>query len=752
MLVASFLAQARTSGISDVTEFFSYTVAGLSVAAILAVGASGLVLTYTTTGVFNFAHGAIGMLGGFAYWQLRFDWGWPAPLAIAVVLLVLAPLFGIFLEVVIFRGLQRTTDTIKLVVSVSLLFSIIGIANWIWEPASRPDAKFCEASERSLGCPFGRSFRIGEVPVTAHEVITVIVAIAVAVGLFVLLRLTRAGIAMRAAVDDRPLASLHGAHPDRSSMLAWAIGCSLAATSGILFVGTIALDATAISLLIVNAYAAAMIGRLRSLALTFVGALILGLADGYLKGYLPKLGNQYLSSEFVTAVPVIVLFVVLLILPSARLRAAGTLRSREIIPMPTRRGTLIFAASVVAMAALAIPLTTRSNTVTLTRVFAVGIVALSLVPLVGLAGQVSLCQWSLAGVGAVVMGHMGTNGSPIGIAAAIVVAALVGAVIALPTLRLSGIYLALATAAFAVFLDRWIFKLRPFDLPFVENPVALFSTGSISVERLKLFGYEFNTADRQLILCATAFAFAAIVVSWIRRSGMGRRLLAMKDSPAACATVGMNLTLTKLTVFMISAGIAGLGGALLGGQQQTTNPQDWQFASGLPVFMVGVVGGVARVGGALFAGISLVALSASPGWPLLRNISWWSNLSAVTPGFMGIGLGRNPNGAVADMREPFEPLGRSKVLLGGFLATLAAIYVFVVQAGVGAWWLILGGVAALLLFGQLASMRAKPSVEAAEAAGEPFPDIELEWLGIERPFAPEDVVELDKQLGLAEVQ
>ena len=102
---------------------------------------------------------------------------------------------------------------------------------------------------------------------------------------------TRSGIAMRAAVDDRPLAALHGARPDRSSMLAWAIGCSLAATSGILFVGTIELAAVPMSLLIVNAYAAAMIGRLRSLPLTFLGALILGLLTGYSAG-LPRREEQ----------------------------------------------------------------------------------------------------------------------------------------------------------------------------------------------------------------------------------------------------------------------------------------------------------------------------------------------------------------------------------------------------------------------------------------------------------------------------
>ena len=184
------------------------------------------------------------------------------------------------------------------------------------------------------------------------------------------------------------------------------------------------------------------------------------------------------------------------------------------------------------------------------------------------------------------------------------------ALIALPTLRLSGIYLALATAAFAVFLDRWIFGLEAFNLPFTDVKIAIFGTGSLSVARLQLFGYAFDTEYRQLMLLATAFGLVAIFVAWLRRSPFGRRLLAMKDSPAACATVGMNLMFTKLAVFAISAGIAGLGGALIGGLQRSTNSQNWEFASGLPIFMVAVVGGIARIGGPLFAGISLATLAA----------------------------------------------------------------------------------------------------------------------------------------------
>ena len=115
-------------------------------------------------------------------------------------LLVLGPLFGAFLEVAIFRGLQGTTDTVKLVVTVSLLFSMIGIANWIWNPTEAHNAtKFFNTT---------RPYFIGDVPITRHELITIIVAVLVAIGLRYLLYHTRAGIAMRAAVDDRPLAAL----------------------------------------------------------------------------------------------------------------------------------------------------------------------------------------------------------------------------------------------------------------------------------------------------------------------------------------------------------------------------------------------------------------------------------------------------------------------------------------------------------------------------------------------------------------
>ena len=148
-------------------ELLSFTILGIVAAAIYAVAASGLVVTYTTSGIFNFAHGAIGMLGAFTYWQLAVKWGWPTPIAIAFVLLVLAPAFGWFIDRVIMRGLEGTSEVTKIVVSVGLMFGLIALAPIIWSPKENRKVQ-----------PFfaGRKFPIGEVNVTYHQVVIILVA------------------------------------------------------------------------------------------------------------------------------------------------------------------------------------------------------------------------------------------------------------------------------------------------------------------------------------------------------------------------------------------------------------------------------------------------------------------------------------------------------------------------------------------------------------------------------------------------
>ncbi|MCZ7537035.1 MAG: ABC transporter permease [Acidimicrobiia bacterium] len=716
-------------------KLLTFSITGLSLAAIYAIGASGLVLTYTTTGIFNFAHGAIGMIGAFAYWQLRFDWGWPAPIALAVVLVVMAPLFGVFLEAVIMRSLEGTSDATKLVVSISLLSGLIGLANWIWQPGvQRPTSRFFQGSK----------FTVFGVFVSWHEATALLLAVGVALALRFLLHRTGIGIAMRAAVDDRDLAMLNGARPNRGSMLAWALGCSLAALSGILFVGTLGLEAGVLALLIVNAYAAAIVGRLRSLPLTFVGALILGLGEAYWQGY--RADVSFLSgsnlSTFGSAIPVMILFAVLLVLPNPRLKGRAA-RSREFFAAPSRGAALAFSGVMVVGAYVISGFMTRAHQIDLAEAFAFAIIALSFVPLVGMAGRVSLCQLSFAGIGAVTMAHLGNENSLRGLVAAVVITAAVGALVALPALRLSGIYLALATAAFAVALDRWVFQLRSFEV-FGLFPVKFFEAGSVSVNRVEVGGISTASPRAQAMLLSIVFALLALFVTWIRRNAFGRRLLALKESEAACATFGMNLTLAKLTVFALAAGIAGLGGALYGGLLQSVNPGHFSFVTGLPVFMLAVVGGIGSVGGALNAGIGLATLAVIPNLiPALEKVM------PVMPGLVGIGLGRNPSGGVQKMTEAFAPVRRSPRALLALTGALALLTVLRSIDVIGNWPYVLLAMAVAfaspLVATTLGGRGSDPA--AGEGAGEDGEPIALEWVGLLRPFTDDDRKSMDLSLG-----
>ena len=118
-------------------EFLQYTILGLVIGGVYGIAASGLVVTYTTSGIFNFAHGAIAMLGAFTYWQLRWGWGWPAPLALLIVLGVLAPAMGAILYQAIMKNLRGTSEVTKIVVPVGVMLGLLALATWIWNPTPR---------------------------------------------------------------------------------------------------------------------------------------------------------------------------------------------------------------------------------------------------------------------------------------------------------------------------------------------------------------------------------------------------------------------------------------------------------------------------------------------------------------------------------------------------------------------------------------------------------------------------------------
>ena len=114
-------------------EFVSFVVAGVVTGSIYAVTASGLVVTYKSTGVFNFAHGAVGMLMAYLYWQLWQGWGWNPVLSLAVVLLVIAPLFALAVERVLMRPLYGAALSTMIVVTLGLFLVLYGLVSTLWD-------------------------------------------------------------------------------------------------------------------------------------------------------------------------------------------------------------------------------------------------------------------------------------------------------------------------------------------------------------------------------------------------------------------------------------------------------------------------------------------------------------------------------------------------------------------------------------------------------------------------------------------
>ncbi len=626
-------------------KFLIFTIAGLSTAAIYAIAASGLVVTYTTSGVFNFAHGAFSMMAAFTFWQVHVAWGVPLIPAVILVVFVIGPLFGAVVERVIMRGIEGTTDVVKIVVTISLMVALLGLANVIWEPnVARAVPAFFE----------GKTVELFGVIVSYQRLMTMAVAIAVAVGLRLVFTRTRLGIAMRAVVDDRSLLQLNGGRPGRTSMLAWAIGAGMAAISGVLIASEQTLSATSLTLLFINAYAVAVVGRLRSLPGAFLGAVILGLAQSYAIGYIPQdamIGPVSLQS-LQLAIPAIMLFVVMVLQPQDRLRAHGVSRRTSASKAPSQQLGLIGGAVFVAVVAAIGSLVAAPDLNLVLNGFFTAIVVLSLVPLTGYAGQISLAQLTFTGIGAVAMATWGANGEPWAVLLAVGACAIVGGLIAFPALRLSGIYLALATAAFAMFCSAMFF-----------NQVDVMPGGNRQVPRLDLGPLSIDSDYSQLVLFAVVFAVLGNLLILLRRSSWGRRLTAMKDSPVACATLGLNLTSTKVGVFALSAAIAGAAGAVAG---RTFLADTLSLPSSLPITMMAVVGGIGAVSGAFFGGMLLGIFPIASAMFAANAIGVFGFISisvrdvlAFSPGLMGISLGRDPDGAAPQLAAGFSSVAKS---------------------------------------------------------------------------------------------
>jgi branched-chain amino acid transport system permease protein len=627
-----------------VQSFIGFTIAGISLGAIYAIAASGLVVTYTTSGVFNFAHGAIGMLMAFVYWQLRVHQHLPAPVATFLVLFIAAPLLGAAIERVLIRKLDINDTGTTIVITLGLMVFLMGIATRLW-PAT---------SSRALPHLFGlqRHISLAGNRITYDKITAIVVALLVALFLRLLFYRLRVGVAMRAVVDDRDLTALNGAIPARISMLSWAIGASLGGLAGILQASSGGLDVINLTFLVVNSFAAAMLGRLKSLPMTFVGALVLGLSSSYLIGYLQPKG---FFQNLVPSLPTLFLFLILVFLPPARLRAGTQTRTRQ-PRIPGRIESAVGAGLFVVATAVVVNLLQGTNLLAMAQGISIGIFGLSLVLLTGYGGQVSLCQYSFVGVGAYLFARYGGAGSPLTLLLVAAVGAALGAIIALPALRLKHLYLALATLAFARLADYMFFQQQ-----------SVLGRRSMPVHRLSLPLFSVKGDRANVIMLAVVFSVLALMVLAIRRGPFGRLLSAVKDSEAACATLGLNLTTTKVAVFSLSTAMAAVGGALYGASEGTINQNLFLYNLSLFLLLIVVVWGIKTPSAAVLGGLAYATVTViiEPHLPS----AWQQPLPYLLTGWGAIALGRNPNGVIGDLSARVadlrERLGRQQPAGGG---------------------------------------------------------------------------------------
>ena len=612
------------------SQFLAFTIIGLIAGSAYAIAASGLVLTYATSNVFNIAHGAVGMFMAFVYWELAVARGLPALLALVLVVGVIAPLFGLLIERFMMRRLTEAPVAVALVVTVALLVALIGAAQALWPPAGRAVDPYFD----------GSGVQVGDYFVTGQELITFGVAIGVAAALFVLLNRTRTGTAMRAVVDNRELLALHGARPNRLSGLSWAIGSSLASLAGILLAPTLRLDYLNLTLLVIAAYAAAMVGRLKNLPRTFLGALVLGLMTSYAQwgvSYIPPevdetLGGLVQGTRI--ALPTIFLLVVMLLLPQDKLRV-GRVSGTSLPPLPSWTKTLGWGAAFVAGVWVLSGVLSDADNSRFGQALCLSLIMLSLVLLVGYGGDVSLCQMSFVGVGGLVVGgkllpFVDAGLSVVSIIGAFVATALLGVLVAVPALRLRGLYLGLATLAVASALDTMLFQTK---FGFGAGG------GSLTLERGSLLGFDLTGERGMVMAVAVAFVLMSVLVLGIRRSQYGRILLAARDSEAACATLGYNTRAVRVGVFAMSAGLAGVAGAFYTGMRVSISTADFMFFTSLPLLLFAVVGGVTSVTGVLIGGLAYGLMPVLlDRVPALAGVIYVLLLLAV------LGLGGNPNG------------------------------------------------------------------------------------------------------------
>lgn len=572
----------------DILEF---AILGLGAGAVYGVTGLGVVLVYRGSGVVNFAHGAIGMVCAFAFYFAR-EHGtstivcWLLALGIAVA-------FGAAMHLVLMRALRNASALTRLIATLAV-FTIL----FAWKHAEIGE------SPKIVGklLPIDGVGLFADIHIGEDRLILLGFGVVMTLLLTVVYRSTKFGLATTAVAESRRITSAQGISPDVVATANWILGSVLAATGAILIVNITGLQVNTLTLLIVPGLAAALVGSFRSFALTLAGGLLIGILQSeilWLQQHLTEQrGHVVTLSGWSDTVPFLVIIVVLVI------RGRALPLRGEAVERPPAVGTgrvppLVIIGGLGLTAALVSFAFSTTLTEALTTSAAIGIILLSFVVVTGYAGQLSLAQMSLAGVGAWICASLIANEGwsfELAILAGVLCTIPFGVIVGIPSLRTRGVNLAVATLGLALVIQAQI----------LGNADRTGGFTGLKIGKPRLFGVDFDPFahhERYALLAVGAFALTGVVVSNLRRGRAGRRLVAVRTNERAAAALGINVFGAKLYAFGLSAGIAALGGILIILRQPV--------AVFLPAFIVfqsifvvvyAVLGGVGFIFGALVGG------------------------------------------------------------------------------------------------------------------------------------------------------
>jgi ABC-type branched-subunit amino acid transport system permease subunit len=636
-----------------VTEFFSFLVLGILQGLTYGVVALGMVLIYKGTRILNFAQPFMGLFTAFLCWYLTgnpstlfgkgqgietgpvfikwlrypmllfpFDPGTKPRFVVAAIWsLLIIGFLAYRLEQDVMRHLEGRPKIVGIVATIALLQGFVGATALLF---NRTEEQSTLARTLPSLLPEGIHFNIGHLRVTSPFILILIVVPAVAAGTGAFFKFTKFGVATRASAENREAAQLLGISARRVSSFTWILGGFLAGLAALLIVPAKgSLDAATLSFgLLVTALAAALVGGLTSLPGAFIGGIVIGVAEYLTKWKVDTPGAPELV--FFAIVFAVLFFRPggLFGIPERLQEAAAMAPSVRNLPRAVLRERLtshfrkvsvyIGVCLVLVISLLTGPFT--NGVLTDVTIFAIAGVALTV--LIGYAGQISLGHWALVGVGAVTAGQLYDH-SPIPFLLVFpivfVVGMIVSLVIGLPALRIRGPYLAVVTLAFALACYQWLFRLSGITHGTTGATFTAPDYGWID------FGSDTN---RPVFF----FAFGMFLIcSWIaynfRESRTGRGFFSLRENEKAAATLGVELTRHRLLAFMLSGGIAALGGSVYILRQGAVAALHFEPITSVLLVAMVIIGGLGSLTGTALGAFFLFGLRpllsealGSPAW------------------------------------------------------------------------------------------------------------------------------------------